>query len=270
MAFVANARMYAVAPGAAAAWKKLFSWTADRSGVPLEVIEHAAPAPLETLWARNDLACAFMCGYPFARSSTRPKIVAAPVLSAARYGGKPVYMTDLIVRTESAFETLQHTFGKRLGYTVDTSQSGFNAVRHHLLSLRTTARPQLYAESIGPLFTPRRVIDALLNDEIDVGPLDSFAHDLIRRHEPALAARFRAVASTEPAPIPFLVASQSCSDETVGRLTSALLAFGADGACEALRDELCLSGFAVVLADAYEKTLAWDRAAITAGYRMPA
>jgi ABC-type phosphate/phosphonate transport system substrate-binding protein len=270
MAYIANARMYAVAPGATAAWNKLFAWLADHSGIAFEVIDHAAPAPLEELWSRDDLACAFMCGFPFARSQPQPKIIAAPVPSAARYGRKPIYMTDLIVRAESPFQTLQDTFGKRLGYTVDTSHSGFNALRHHLLSVRTEATPQLYAQPIGPLFTPRRVIDALLNDEIDVGPLDSFAHDLIRRHDPALAARFRALASTDAAPIPLLIASPSCPDDVVGRLRSSLLAFGADDKCAALRDKLCLSGFAAVTPSVYQTTIAWDREAIEAGYPMPA
>ncbi|MDB5631594.1 MAG: transporter substrate-binding protein, partial [Tardiphaga sp.] len=206
MSLIANARMYAVAPGAAQAWKRLFAWLAAHSGVDLEAIDHAAPAPLEELWSRSDLGCAFMCGFPFARSQSRPKVVAAPVPSDPRYGGLPVYFTDLVVRADSAFQTLEDTFGKRLGYTVETSHSGFNALRHHLLPFRRDERPKLYAETIGPLVTPRRVIEALLADEIDIGPLDGFALDLVRRHAPALAARLRIVATTDAAPIPLLIA----------------------------------------------------------------
>ncbi|MBL8670191.1 MAG: ABC transporter permease, partial [Alphaproteobacteria bacterium] len=61
-ALIANARMYSVAPGAAAAWKRLFAWLKERSGIDLQVIDHAFPAPLDALWARPDLACTFMCG----------------------------------------------------------------------------------------------------------------------------------------------------------------------------------------------------------------
>jgi ABC-type phosphate/phosphonate transport system substrate-binding protein len=268
MSLIANARMYAVAPGAAQAWKRLFAWLAAHSGVDLEAIDHAAPAPLEELWSRSDLGCAFMCGFPFARSQPRPKVVAAPVPSDPRYGGLPVYFTDLVVRADSAFQTLEDTFGKRLGYTVETSHSGFNALRHHLLPFRRDERPKLYAETIGPLVTPRRVIEALLVDEIDVGPLDCFALDLVRRHEPAMAARLRVVATTDAAPIPLLIASPACPDETVARLTASLVAFGVAPECASLRGELCLSGFAPVVPEKYEKTIAWDREAIAAGYAM--
>jgi ABC-type phosphate/phosphonate transport system substrate-binding protein len=270
MSLIANARMYAVAPGAAAAWKRLFAWLSAHSGIDLEAIDHAAPAPLEALWARSDLGCAFMCGFPFARSHPQPKIVAAPVPSHLRYRGKPAYFTDLVVRADSEFRTLQDTFGGRLGYTIDTSHSGFNALRHHLMQFRSAARPTLYAGTVGPLVTPRRVIEALLADEIDVGPLDSFALDLIRRHEPALAAQLRVVASTDGAPIPMLIASRHCADEVVARLRASLICFGDTPETVSLRDELCLSGFVTVSSADYEKTLAWDREAIAAGYPMPA
>jgi ABC-type phosphate/phosphonate transport system substrate-binding protein len=111
MSYVANARMYSVNPPAAAAWKQLFAWVAERSGVPLEAIDHGFPAPLSELWARPDLGAAFMCGFPFVRSANRPRPVAAPIPAGARYGGRPVYVTDLVVRADSAFQTIEDTFG---------------------------------------------------------------------------------------------------------------------------------------------------------------
>lgn len=67
MTLIANARMYAVAPAVRAAWQDLFAWVAKASAIPLTYVEHAAPAPLESLWARADLGAAFMCGFPYAR-----------------------------------------------------------------------------------------------------------------------------------------------------------------------------------------------------------
>ena len=270
MSRVANARMYSVNPPAAAAWKELFGWLGRRSGIPLDVIDHVFPAPLSALWSRADLACTFMCGFPFVRSTDRPKPVAAPVPSGARYGGRPVYVTDLVVRADSPFRSIEETFGGRLGYTVEDSHSGYNAPRHHLLPFRSAARPTLYRESVGPLFTPRRVLDAILAGEIDVGPLDGYALDLMKHHEPGLAARIRVVATTEAAPIPFLIASPDCPDQIVARLGSALAQFGEAEECAALRDALCLTGFAPVVEADYALIAAWDRDARAAGYDRPA
>jgi hypothetical protein len=108
---VANARMYTVTIAAGAAWKQLFAWLARRSGVPLEPIDHAFPAPLSQLWSRSDLGCAFLCGFPYVHSPYRPKPIAAPVPSPVRFGGRAVYMTDLVVRAGSAFHTLEDTLG---------------------------------------------------------------------------------------------------------------------------------------------------------------
>src|SRR6476659_3725608 len=78
---VANARMYAVDAHVAALWKQLFAWVAEQAGVDLDVIEHPPPRPLPDLWRRNDLGCAFICGYPWVTWSERA--VAQPQLLAA-------------------------------------------------------------------------------------------------------------------------------------------------------------------------------------------
>jgi len=217
MMLAANARMYAVTPTVKAAWQELFAWVAQDAGVPLAYLDHAAPAPLEALWERGDLGAAFMCGFPFASAAVKQQALAAPIPSPPRYGGKPQYCTDLVVRADSAFVRLSDTFGGRIGWTVEHSQSGYRAVRNHL-----ALRDARYAEWVGPLVTPRRVIDALLAGEIEVGPLDSYVHDLLRRHEPETAAKLRVIESTAMTPIPLLVASPGVADDAVARLRNAL------------------------------------------------
>ena len=239
---VANARMYAVTPAVKAAWQHLLAWAAKESGVPLSYIDHAAPAPLEALWARGDLGAAFMCGFPFASAAVRPLVLAAPIPSPPRYGGKACYCTDLVVRADSAFVQLSDTFGGRIGWTVEHSQSGYQAVRHHLAALRAAR----FAQWIGPLVTPRRVIDALLRDAIDVGPLDSYVHDLLKRHEPETASKLRVVESTVMTPVPLLVASSGVADDAITRLRHALLSCHSAPELATTLDTLLLARFVAV------------------------
>lgn len=268
MSYVANARMYSVAPEARAAWKKLFAWLAATSDVQLDIIDHAYPASLEALWDRADLGAVFMCGWPFARREMKPRLVAAPIPANVRYGGKPIYFTDFIVRSHSDFRTLADTFGRRLAYTANDSHSGFNAVRHHLAS-RYPATGQVYADWAGPLVTPRRIVEALLAGEADVGPLDSYAHDLLRRHDPELMEGVRTVESTDPTPIPALVASPGTPDEIVEKLQQTLLSVAERPELTELRDALCLTGFARTKPEDYEITIARAAMAEAAGYRAP-
>ena len=266
MSLIANARMYAVDPETAATWAALFAGVASRAGVPLEIVAHAAPAPLEDLWRRDDLGLAFICGYPFAGGAFPVRPVAAPIPASGN--GRPLYATHLAVRADSPIASLRDSFGTRLGWTVAHSQSGFNAVRAHLLPTWRQQRP-LYAQSIGPLLTPRRVIEALLAGEIDIGPIDSYFHDLLLSTEAQTAARLRIVETTAPRPMPLLVASQAVDDATVRALRKALLTAADDPELRGLMERLRLKGFGVVEADTYRILVAEAGAAEAEGYSRP-
>jgi len=248
-ALVANARMYSVNAEVAALWERLFHWIAAESDVALVVVAHAAPEPLEALWLRTDLGCAFMCGYPFATwreaATHRPRLLAAPLPSPARYEQRPAYCTDIVVHADSAYETIDALRRARFGYTTENSQSGCRAPRDFFAERARNADERSFSAVIGPLQTPRSVVNALLDGRIDAGPLDSWWHDLLQRHEPATASRLRVVASTPLAPIPPLVCSEGVSDAGRERLAAALMRVADDSRLADLRDGLLLRGFAV-------------------------
>jgi ABC-type phosphate/phosphonate transport system substrate-binding protein len=254
-----------VTPAVKAAWQDLFAGVAKTSGVPLTTIDHAAPLRLEALWARGDLGAAFMCGFPFAFARPQQVALAAPVPSPARYGARPRYCTDFVVRADSDFAGLSDTAGRRIGWTAGHSQSGYNAVRHHL-----AGNDVRYAAWIGPLVTPRRIIDAVLKGEIDVGPLDSYVHDLIKRHDPDTAAKLGTIESTAMTPIPLLVASPDIGTDKIARLRSALLSCHAEPALAETRETLMLARFAVVDPVDYRVLLAQSEKADAAGMPNPA
>ncbi len=136
MSFVSNARMYAVSPAAETDWQDLIGHVAEDAGAPLEYLTYKAPQPLEDLWCRPDLGCVQMCGYPIALGVAEVVPLASPVPAAPWAGGQAVYRTDLIVRKDTPYKDLADTFGGAVGWTVEHSHSGFNALRHHLLPWR--------------------------------------------------------------------------------------------------------------------------------------
>lgn len=267
---IMNARMYAVTPEAEAAWRTLLDHVTAEAAVPLDYVPYPAPQPLEDLWARADLGCVFMCGYPIALKIADVVPLAAPIPDADWAEGRPVYRSDLIVRRDSPFQRLEDTFGGVAGWTVAHSHSGFNAFRHHLLAYRTAERPTLYREVRGNLVTARRILDGVLDGSLDVGPLDAWWHRLIARHKPQLTAGIRVIGSTALAPIPAFVASPSLPQDAVAALKSAFAAAATRPWFADLAGPLCLRGFAPVSLDDYATTLAWDREAIAAGYPVPA
>jgi len=243
-AAVCNARMYSATPAVKADWQQLLQWTMARADFDGELIEHGAPAPLSALWARDDLGLAMMCGLPFSLRTPRPTLVAAPIPSPARYGGRAIYFTDIVVRADAPYGALEDTFGGVAGYTLADSLSGGVAFANHLQPFRTPQRPRLYRKSVGNLIHPRGVIEALAQGRIDVGPLDSYYHDLLRRHDPAFAAQVRTLASTQPLPIPPFIATKALSADDLRRLRDALGAAGSDASIAPLMERLLLRGFA--------------------------
>ena len=268
--FVMNARMYAVTPTAEDAWRALLGHVTAEAGVVLDYLAYPAPQPLEDLWSRPDLGCVFMCGYPIALGLADVVPLAAPIPDAPWAEGRPVYRSDLIVRADAPFRTLEDTFTGTAGWTVAHSHSGFNAFRHHLLAYRTPERLTLYRAVTGDLVTARRILDGVRDGSLDVGPLDAWWHRLIARHAPDLVAGIRVLASTATATIPAFVASPALPAADVEALKAAFAAASSRPWFSGLAADLCLTGFAPVTRDDYAVTLAWDREAKAAGYPVPA
>ena len=251
---IANARMYAIDARVAALWERLFAWIAEEAEVRLDVVAHVAPQPLAALWRRTDVGCAFMCGYPLCTwkdAADRPWVLAAPQPSPPRYGSLPVYCTDIVVRRDSPYADIDALHGARFAYTVEHSQSGWHAPRGAFATRALAADGRWFGAIVGPLQTPRAVVGALLDGRADAGPLDSWWHDLLRRHEPATAARLRTIASTPMTPIPPLVCAAATPVALRERLTAALERVGAHPSLRDLRESLLVRGFARATADDY-------------------
>jgi ABC-type phosphate/phosphonate transport system substrate-binding protein len=240
-----NARMYSATAAAKRAWTEVLEWAIARAALPWSHFDHDAPKPLAELWARADLGCALMCGLPYSQRHPRPTLVAAPVPSPARYRGKPVYFTDIAVRQDAPYKRLEDTFGGVIGYTLRDSLSGYVALRSQLLSYRTASRGPLYRRVVGGLTNARSVIEALVSGQIDVGPLDSYYHDLLEDGDPELASKVRVIATSAAAPIPPFVATAPIAAADLTRLRAALEAAARAPELAEPRATLLLERFAV-------------------------
>ena len=267
---IMNARMYSVTPAVEAAWRALLRHITMEAGVPMQYVPYPAPQPLETLWARPDLGCVFMCGYPVALQLADVVPLAAPIPRADWAGGRPRYRSDLIVREDAPYRTLEDTFGGRAGWTVEHSHSGFNAFRYHLLAYRRPDRPALYDTMVGNLVTARAILDSVREGRIDVGPLDAYWHLLIARHNPTLTHGIRILDATDTATIPAFVTSAATPPTAIAALRGAFAEASRRPWFAEFADPLLIDGFAPVDASDYARTLEWDRAAKAAGYPLPA
>jgi ABC-type phosphate/phosphonate transport system substrate-binding protein len=130
---IANARMYSISPEVADLWRRLLSALIADAGARVTVIAHPAPRPLAELWRRSDNAAVFMCGLPFSRAEPQPELVAAPVPTPSSFADRAGYWSEFVVRTDSGFDSVEATFGRRIAFTVPDSQSGCVAALTHFM-----------------------------------------------------------------------------------------------------------------------------------------
>ena len=247
----ANARMYSVTPAAAAAWRAVIGWATREAGVPVEFVEHGPPKLLSDLWARDDLGVVQMCGLPASLRKPAPIVLAAPQTSPPRYQGKAIYMSDIAVRADAPFQTLEDTFGGVAGYTLKDSQSGYFAWRTLLLTKYPNAK---YRQIVGGLLNPRGVVQALVDKKIDVGPLDGYVLDLLRAGDPQFASQVRVVAVTDPTPMPPLVATASLRPDQIEKLRRAFLQVHEERSLDTSRTAILVERFVVPDLSVYDET----------------
>jgi ABC-type phosphate/phosphonate transport system substrate-binding protein len=256
--------MYSIVPVVGQYWQQLLEGLSEGVGVPLKYVEHRPPSPINELWRREDLGAVFMCALPFARSVPHRPIVAAPVPSPASFQGKPQYWSDLVVRADSDFRTLEDTFGHRLALTTMDSQSGCLALLHHLMAVAGDRRA-LYQRVIEPRLTPLGAMTAVIDRLADVAPIDSFAFALAQQYVPELTSQLRVVASTEPTPIPPLVASGPVHPA----LESAFLGAHGNASMAPLMAKLRIARFVRPDSDSYDVLKRRFDAAITFWHEHP-
>ena len=146
------------------------------------------------------------------------------------------------------------------------SHSGWNAPRRHLLQFISPARQHLFSEMVGPLVSPRAVLEAVSNDRADITAVDSWWFDLLARYQPELVCQLRVIDRTASGPLPLLIASPDCDDETALRLREAFTSFGQEQADKTLLQDLLLLGFTLPEAAAYDPLDDWKAQAAEAGY----
>lgn len=268
MSFVACTRMYDVTPEVRRHWHALMRLAAGAAGIAIECIDHAPPAPLTELWTRDDLVLGYMCGLPLATRYPDVQPLAAPVTGIS--DDQPTYRSVWLVRADSAFDTLASTFGRRIGWTVEHSHSGFNAPRYALLAHRSAARPTLYRESVGPLGDPHAALAALAEERIDVTAIDAYWWWLFERRDRTGAATYRVIGETASAPMPPLICAPGLARSLSTQLVDALEEIHRQRSAAVHLDALGVRRFVPVARADYAVLAELDRAARESGYLLPA
>ena len=187
-----------LAPNMMPVYQAIADQVGDRLGVSTELV-------VETDYenCRNDVNdICFVCSLPyvqFEREGISPALpVAAPVLSGARYSGRPIYFSDVIVHVDSGIETFADLRGRSWAYNEPLSQSGYGITRFHLVSIGET--DGFFGEVIEAGFH-ETVIRMVVDGEVDGAAIDSQVLAIEMRDHPDLAQSIRVIDALGPSTI---------------------------------------------------------------------
>lgn len=183
VSFVADLRFGTfLAPNMLPVYQAIADAVGDRLGATTELI-------VETDYenCRNDVndVC-FVCSLPyvmFEREGISPAVpIAAPVLAGDRYGGRPIYFSDVIVHKDSDAESFLDLRGGSWSFNEPLSQSGYGVTRYHLVSIGETDGFFSQVVNAGFHETSIRMVAA---GEVDASAIDSqvLAIEMRDRHE---------------------------------------------------------------------------------------
>ena len=149
---------------------------------------------------RNEVC--FVCSLPYVeyerRGIAQALPIAAPVLRGERYGGRPVYFSDVIVHFDSPYRSFLDLRGRSWAYNEPLSQSGYGITRYHLLEIGETHG--FFGEVVEAGFHEEsmRLVAA---GEVDASAIDSQVLEVAMRDDPGLARSLRVIDSLGPSTI---------------------------------------------------------------------
>jgi phosphonate transport system substrate-binding protein len=248
-------------------YKELVAYLAEKTGALYEVVTGLGYGPLVEMLKSGDIDFGFVCACPdiVAHDDPSPaiEILAGPIIKDARYAGKPIFFSDLIVRNDSSFKSLQDLAGRTYVYNGDLSLAGYIMPRNHLLDLGLThgffgkvLRSGSHEDSI------RMVAEGLADGSYVSSLVLDHARDKGRRHANAV----RVIESLGPSPVPPVVASAKTPVAERERFRRSLVTMHEDPRGRRILDEASLERFVTITYHDYEPVRAMQKRAKDAGF----
>ena len=218
-------------------------------------------------FAAGEADIGFLCGLPYVELARRPdppvELLAAPVLRGARYEGRPIYFSDVIVRADSPIRSFSELRGRVWAYNDPDSHSGYNVTRHRLLSMGETSG---FFGRVVEAGSHQRSIQMVCSGEIDAAAIDSLVLAVELRDRPALGEQLKVIDTLGPAGIQPVVAATRLPDELKAAVREVLLAMGDDLAARPRLTPSFVERFVAVTDENYDDVRAMLCAAEEAGF----
>jgi phosphonate transport system substrate-binding protein len=202
---------------------------------------------------RGEADLGVICGLPYvwlaARRPPPVEPLVAPVLSGARYAGRPVYYSDVIVRHDSPISCLEELRGRSWAFNEPASHSGHAVTLYSLVALG--ARPGFLGPVVEAGFH-QRAIRLVHSGSVDAAAIDSQVLAIELRDHPRLADRLRVIGAFGPSTIQPVVAASRLPARLKEQVREVLVDLADDPAARPVLDYGVVERFTPVGDAAYD------------------
>jgi phosphonate transport system substrate-binding protein len=252
-----------LAPNILPTYELVTSEVGRRVGIPTElVVETSYGSCVQDV---NEVC--FVCSLPYVtfeaegRSPADP--VAAPVLIGDRYGGLPIYFSDVIVHRDSPFGSFLDLRGRSWAYNETLSHSGYGITRYHLVRLGETRG--FFSEVVEAGFH-QEAIRLVARGEVDGSAIDSQVLEVELRLHPELREAVRVVEALGPSTIQPVAVSRRLDDDLREAVRDALISMHEDAEVRAGLSEGLVERFVPVGPKDYDDIREMVAASEAAGF----
>lgn len=246
---------------------RIATYLSKKLGSEVSFITGQSYGEVDKMLDAGAVEVAFVCGLPYVLKHDANKdsvhLLAAPVMKAARYGKKPKYFSDLIVRKDSKFKKLEDLRGATFVYNEESSNSGYNLPRYKMLKLGLT---QGFFGKVIRSGSHEESIRLVATGKADASYVDSLVIDFDRETGNGWASEVKVLDSLGPAGIPPVVVSGKVSAEVRQRIKQALLTMNKDPDGRRILDDALVERFVEVDDSNYDDVRQQYQAAVKAGF----
>ena len=226
-------------------YRGLAGYLSRRAGVPVEAVQQPCWRERERMLDRGEAGICFICGLGYVRRAhwADLELLAAPVMSAPRYGQRPVYFSDVVVRRDSPYQSFSDLRGAAWAYNEPNSHSGYTTGRYYLACRGERSG---YFRRVVEAGSHQQALRLVSAGEADAASIDSTVLELELERTPELAAGLRVIHTVGPSPIPPAVISRTIPAPLRELLRGALLTVHEDPAGRELLASARLARFTAV------------------------
>lgn len=203
---------------------------------------------------KNDLndVC-FICSLPYVIFEKQgldiSEPIVAPVLIGKRYNDRPIYFSDVIVKSDSNFKSFLDLRGASWCYNEPLSQSGYGITRYHLAKLGETKG---FFSKVVQAGYHEESIRKVANGEIDGSAIDSQDLAIAMKQNPTLKKSLRIVDSIGPSTIQPMSVSKRLPEELKLQIQNIVLNLHKDPVVQEVFNYCEVSHFTKVDAKSYD------------------